>query len=513
MRTHLFIVLSLLLITGAVYSRLAASNYCGFDDALELERMTFQDPGTLAADMGTVLFNSFKYRPGMMTLNRLTYRLGDHSAAAFRIRNVVSHMLITATLYGVGMMLFDSIPVAAIGALLFGLNPLMNQAVAGAVWVIAPANLCLIVSFFLFLLSLRAPRHNILMLLGSMVIGSLGVLIYDPVIVLFGLIYLYLFVWIMVKRKTLPSAGYLATLVGLTLLFLAVWFSLRARYLPHGAQHPVAFEAAARNFAIYAAAPFQFVDPLLANHILDTPLPPEALGGDITGELLVVILFPPLVFVCLIVYRLHALRKNLTRDDLANFIFLILAWGGSLLPYLAFNDHPSETYNYVGFLMMMLIFSRLFYAGFVQNGTIASRGVYTAVIAMIVVLYVSALVVKNDRVHACGQTFARILAALPAGKLHDGKWDIVFANVPGEPATRTYGMYGYKGIDTLGIGSYGAVGIEAALQFAFHNPEIKAESVDAHLLGATCNSHPPGQLCFWVHSEGEVEEAAPGASR
>jgi 4-amino-4-deoxy-L-arabinose transferase-like glycosyltransferase len=489
---------------------LAVSDYCGFDDALELQRMTFQDPGTLAADMGTVLFNSFKYRPGMMTLNRLTFRVGDHRAAAFRIRNVLSHMLITVTLYGVGMMLFDSIQVAAIGALLFGLNPLMNQAVAGAVWVIAPANLCLILSFFLFLLSLRAPRHNILMLTGSLVIGSAGILIYDPVIVLYGLIYVYLVVWIFVKRKKHPGTGYLATLLGFTVVFLGVWFSLRARYLPPGAQHPVVFGTAARNLAIYVAAPFQFVDPVLANHILDTPLPPEALAGHITPELLVVVLFPPLVFVWLIVYRLHALRKNLTRDDLANFIFLILAWGGSLLPYLTLNDHPSETYNYVGFLMVALIFSRLLHAGFIQNGTTASRGAYAAVIATIVVLYISGIAVKNKCVYGCGQAFGRVLATLPANKLQDGKWEIVFANVPGEPATRAYGMYGYKGIDTLGIGAYGSVGIKDALQFAFHNPEIGAESVDAQLLGGACNSHTSGQLCFWVHSDGQVEEAAPG---
>jgi hypothetical protein len=507
MRTHLFIVLGLLLVTGAVYSQLAVSDFCGFDDALELQRMTFNDPGTLAADLGTVLFNSYKYRPGMMTVNRITYQAGHQNARAFRIRNIVAHMLITVTLYGVGLMLFDLIPIAAIGALLFGLNPLMNQAVAGAVWVITPANLCLILSFFLFLGSLRAKRLNILMLAGSIVIGSVGVLIYDPVIVVFGLIYVYLIVWIFVMRRKLPGVGYTVVLIALTLVFLGTWMSLRARYLPHGAAQPAPFGVFARNLGIYTAAPFQFLDPVLANHVFDTPLPSEAIEGDFSLDLVAVAAIPAILFLWLIVSRLHVLRKNLTRDDFATFLFLILAWGGSLLPYLMYNPHPSETYNYVGFLMIMMIFSRLLYAAFVQNGSVGSRRVYVGLVGIIVVLYISGVVVKNRCVYGCGQTLARVIETMPAERLRTGTHDIVFADVPGEPAARPYGMYGYKGIEALGMGSYGAPGIEATLQFAYRNPAIRAQAVNARLLDAACASPASGHLCFWVHSNGEVEEA------
>ncbi len=510
MRTHLLIVLGLVLVTGGVYTQLAASDYCGFDDALELQRLSFQDPGTLSADLGTVLFNSFKYRPGMMTLNRITFRAGHRRAWAFRVRNIVCHVLIAATLYGVGIVLFDSIPVAAIAALMFGLNPIMNQAVAGAVWVIAPADLCLILSFFLFLLSLQAPRYNSVLLAASIVIGSVGVLIYDPVIVVYGLIYLYLFVWIFLKRRKLPSTVYLVSLLSLTAAFLGIWFSLRARFLPHGVQHPSPLAVFGRNFAIYLAAPFQFVDPVLANRVFDTPLPSEALRGDITPELLAVTIVPSLFFVWLIVSRVGSLRKNLTRNDFANFFFLILAWGGSLLPYLAYNEHPSETYNYVGFMMVMLLFSRLLHAAFFENGSSVSRPMYAAIVVSIATLYVSAVIVKNHCVHGCGQTFARVLTTMPAGKLQSGAWDIVFADVPGEPASRVYGMYGYKGIETLGVGGYGGLGIEAALQVAFGNPNIRARAVQSHLLAAARDPSEPGRLCFWVHSDGQVEPSIPG---
>lgn len=429
MRTHLLIVLGLVLVTGAVYSRLAVSNFCGFDDALELQRMSFQDPGTLAADMGTVLFNSYKYRPGMMTLNRITFRAGDRQAWAFRIRNVACHVLITATLYGVGILLFDSIPVAAIAALFFGLNPIMNQAVAGAVWVIAPANLCLILSFFLFLISLRAPRGNILALAASILVGSVGVLIYDPVIVVYGLIYLYLFVWLFLKRRKLPGTGYLVALLALTVAFLGIWFSLRARFLPHGTQHPAALSIFIRNLAIYMAAPFQFVDPVFSNRVFDTPLPSEAIRGEITPEFLAIAIIPPILFLWIIVSRVRFLKANLTRNDFANFAFLILAWGGSVLPYLVYNEHPSETYNYVGFMMVMLIFSRLLHAGFLENGSRAGRRIYAAIVASIAILYIPAVIVKNNAVHGCGATFARILSTLPDEKLRSGAWDIQFADV------------------------------------------------------------------------------------
>jgi hypothetical protein len=507
MRTHLLVALGLFVLTGAVYSQLTVANFCGFDDALELQRMAFHDPGTLRADLGTVLFNSYKYRPGMMTLNRIAFRAGNESARAFRLRNILAHMLVGVTLYGVGMLLFGSIPIAAIGALLFALNPLANQAVAGAVWVIAPADFCLILSFFLFLASLRAQRFNLLLLAVSIVIGSIGVLVYDPVIVVFGLIYLYLFVWLFVHRRKLPGVAHAAVLGALTILFLGTWFALRARYLPHGAATPAPLDIFSRNFGIYAAAPFQFVDPVLANRIFGTELPSEALQGDVTLEFLEVAAIPGVIFLWLIVSRLGDLLKNLTRTDVITLGFLVFAWGGSLLPYLFFNSHPSETYNYVGLMMMMLIFSRLLYAAYFENGSKVSRGIYVAIVAVIVFLYGAGVIVKNQAVHGCGLIYAKILETLPAGKLQSGSHDIVFADVPGEPAARPYGMYGYKGIESLGMGSYGSPGIEAAIQVAFHNPAIKAQAVDARVFARECRPGESTKFCFWVHSEGQVEES------
>ncbi|MEP6601494.1 MAG: hypothetical protein ABJB49_06730, partial [Nitrospirota bacterium] len=260
------------------------------------------------------------------------------------------------------------------------------------------------------------------------------------------------------------------------------------------------------------AGPLQLIDPILASNLFDTPLPSEALRGDITPALIAVVVLPVFLLLLLFAYRARKLRGNLGPDDLATFVFLLLAWGGSLAPYLVFNEHPSETYNYVGLGMLLLIFSRLLYAAFFENGSGMSRGLYTVILTVMALLFAGGTWAKNLRVHSCGEILGTILAELPADKLQRGKRHVVFANVPDEPATRFYGMYGYKGVDTLGIGEYGSPGIAGALQYRFNNPEITAETVSAEKLPGLCGARDQN-LCFWVHWDGRVEDAARKTAR
>lgn len=504
-RVHGLIALGILLVCGLVYFPLTRANYCGFDDTLELERLSFHDPGTLASDLRTVTPETFKYRPLFNTLNRITFQLGHKGAALFRARNIGAHLLTSIVVYGIGLILFESIPVAAAAALLFSLHPLANQAVTGTIWVLTPADFCLFLSFYLFLLSLRPGRYQLVALIACLVVGSVGVLTYDPVIFLYGLIPLYLCTWFVIERK-LPPLRYLITLAVLALVFLAVWFSLRAAYLPHRRPEVTPFSTVLSVGMVYAVGVLQLLDPILATDLLGTPLPREALyESSVTIGWIIVVTAPAILMLVVLFSTMRRWRVNLKRRDWLLFGCLLIAWVGSLVPYLFFSNHPSETYNYVGIAFLIWIATRMLYAiATPAGGDRANLTVFAGVVGVIALLFGAATMDRNLRVKSCGDIVGKIFNQLPADELRSGKWDVMFSNVPDEPQTRMYGMYGYKGIDTVGYGEYGAPGIPYTVQFVSGNPNIDAHAVSPEEFTRRCASPKPNQMCFWVHSNGEL---------
>jgi hypothetical protein len=505
-RIHGLIVLSIVIVSGLAYLPLARANYCGFDDTLELQRLTFHDPGSIGNDFHTVLADAInKYRPFLTTLNRITLHLGHSAAALFRARNIVAHLLTSMVLYGIGFLLFDSIPVAAAAALLFSLHPLTNQAVAGGMWVITPANLCLFLSFFLFQLSLRPGRWRLASLAASLTIGPLGVLIYDPVIFLYGLIPLYLCLWVILERK-LPPVRHLVVLAAMLVGFLVAWFSLRAAILPPIRSQVTPINTILKNVLIYSVGLTQVFDPILSTDLLRTPLPKEALSGDFDLGWLAIIMLPTAIVLAALVWTIPRWRANLGRRDVIIFGFLLVAWAGSLVPYLFFSTHASETYNYVGIAFLALLAARMLSAMATpphgQSGPAMTA--FAGAVGVLALLYGAATFDRNLRVKSCGDIVGNILRQLPVGELHQGKWDVVFSNLPDEPTSRFYGMYGYKGVDTLGMGDYGSPGIAGAVQFASKNADISASAVAPEQFARLCGAPTPGRLCFWVHADGNL---------
>ena len=514
LRKHLLLALGIAVVSGLAYLPLARANYCGFDDTLELQRLSFHDSGSVINDFQTVLFDSFnKYRPLLKTLNRITWRLGHEGATLFRVRNIVAHLLTSMVLYGIGFLLFDSVPVAAGAALLFSVHPLTNQAVTGGIWVITPANLCMFLSFFLFQLSLRQDAWRLPALAASLVIGPIGVLIYDPVIFLYGLIPLYFCTWLIIERK-FPPVSHLVTLAGMTVGFLVLWVSLRTAALPPGKSQLTPITTLLKNVLIYSAGITQVFDPVLSTDLLGTPLPREALRGEFELGWIVIITLPTILVLLALLCTMPRWRTNLTRKDLVLFAFLLIAWIGSLVPYLLFSTHASETYNYVGIAFLVLIGVRVLCAITTPPHGRAgpSIPVFAGVVGVVALLYGAATFDRNLRVKSCGDILGNILKQLPTGELHQGKWDVVFSNVPDEPASHYYGMYGYKGVDTLGIGDYGAPGIAGAVQFASKNAGISAESVASEDFVRSCSAPVAGRLCFWVHANGDLNLLQPAAT-
>jgi hypothetical protein len=507
---HLLIIGAMWLAVILAYSPTFRSNYCGFDDMYELQRLEFQDPGTLSADLATVLAHSYKYRPLSFTVDRITYRLGHGEAWVFRLRNFGSHLLSMVAIYFAGLWLFRLPVVAATAALLFGLDPLANQPVMVADWVYTFPQMGVAASLLCLGMSLRASRGKVLWLVGSLVIAAFSVLMYEPTIVVFGSIYLTLGVYVFLKGVRSIEKKYWAVVIGFTLMFGIGWMILRHRYLPSGSMHPFPLSTVLGSLMIYAIGPMQVIDPVLANTVFDTPLPTEMMRGDITPEGLLIAAGPAVLLLLFLLCLSHRLRYNMKRNDWVIIFALVLAWAGSLVPYLFFTDHQSETYCYGGIMFLSLVVSRILWALFIRKDGSFQWKPYAAVVLTVAVLYSCGTWVKSRRLRECGDAVTNIFTQLPGDKLRSGEWRLVLANVPGEPATRSYGTYGYRGIDTLGIGEYGRPAVALGLQYAFRNPHIQAEVVNPDQLQSQC-SRDPGVLCYWVHWDGRISDAGTGS--
>ena len=174
---------------------------------------------------------------------------------------------------------------------------------------------------------------------------------------------------------------------------------------------------------------------------------------------------------------------NGPKVDWAAAVLLVFGIGAPLLPVLVFSSHPSETYLYlpVAFYALLLVY---LLAKLVRQTRRPTGYAFYVPIVFLVVVFSAATWVRNQRVSECGQTVHRILQSLPAKVLRTGSWTVAFANVPGEKATRRYGFYGFRGIDTMGHGQT----ITNALQLIFRNKSLTGKVVNAEELSSICSA-------------------------
>ena len=159
----------ILLAVAGVYSRVTGAWYCGYDDFFEAHRAAFEDSQHPSRIFTTTHFATPKYRPLSRTLSFLAYTAGNGSPLAYRIRNLVFHLLGVGAVYGLVYALFSSIGVASAAALLFGLHPLMNQIEAAAAFTNTAGNAFLLLSLFAFVEAVRTKAHPIAYLSASLV--------------------------------------------------------------------------------------------------------------------------------------------------------------------------------------------------------------------------------------------------------------------------------------------------------------------------------------------------------
>lgn len=495
-----WILTAVLAAVAIVYMRLPATGFCGFDDMIELHRIEYLDGPTVWSDFTVPFANSYKYRPLSLIFNRITYEYGRGSASVFRTRNLLCHLFNVALLYGIGWLLFRSRLVAATAALLFGIHPLTNQGVVGGLWTVTPCGSLLFLSVFLFLVSIKSS--SVALLFASMLAATAGVFAYDAVLAVFAIPYAYLALGYLFERR-IPDRRYAAILVILTMLGAGSYFYMRRMYLPPGSPKPVGLTAIAKNVAMYASTPFILLDPVMANEWFDTPMPSEIRQSREAATFWAVAVGAPIVLLLLwVALSVRKLRERLKTLEWPAICFILISAAACLSPFLFFNDHASETYIYYPMAFFMLLLSRVL-AAVLQAGESPNLP-YVIVVSVLVLLFAPATWIRNSRVARCGSTVSRILSAIP-NQLREGTWKVLVAPVPYEAQSSPYGMYGYRGLDTLAFGSYGSVGLQSGLEYTLHNRQVQAQAVSPEQMQRLCRSHlSGGEACLWVHSDGQI---------
>jgi dolichyl-phosphate-mannose-protein mannosyltransferase len=490
----------LIVIVGVImFARVSTAYFCGFDDFGETHRAVFEDARHPVHIFTTTHFGGPKYRP----LNRLStfvcWELGGGSALPFRLRNLFFHLICAFCVYGIAWFWTHDRKTALTAGLLFCLMPAANQTVVAAIFTNTVAYALLLASFLLFLYWLDRGRWYILA--ASMTSVSIGLFFYEPVIVVFAMIFGYLFLssW---KRNTLDGRKIMA-LVGSSAVVLLIFGTVR-HLIVHGQNPRAPLGTILVDSAMYIAALVSPVDPVLANRLFGTPLPP-AFHVSRQSLLWLALAFAALLATALLLLRTQAVQAGLRRLDKGLAAFLVFSIFAVLTPFLVFSPHASETYLYLPAALYAIVLSLVFRA------LLTSDLAYGIVAAIFLLSFGAGTWARNQKVAACGQIAARILGQLPMDDWKTGESYIRLANAAGEAPQHHYGVYLYQGLSTIERGDPGdSPAAMYALQLVTKNPSLKVEVVDPTEMDHSC-SIP--RTCFWVYRDGTIRDVTQTAAK
>ncbi|HEY2974429.1 MAG TPA: glucosyltransferase domain-containing protein [Pyrinomonadaceae bacterium] len=492
-------ILAILTFVGLLYARIPNTYFCGYDDFNENNRAAFEEKKEPLRLLTATHFNSYKYRPLSHTLHYATYWLGNGNPMLFRIRNVGCHLLNVLLIYGIGMLLLDDKLTSSAGALLFGVHPLANQPIVAASFTIPAAHLAFLFALFAFLYSLKKSPGNLVWLGLGLISAWLSLLTYESSISVFALMFGYLILRFLILRERNVNRSYLIVLTMGSLLLIGSYFGLRRLFVTVAAKQAVpSLKTLVTSSAMYTGALLSPIDSVLANSWLGTPLPSELNLHGITMAWRVGLVGLGLVSVVLLVFVVRTLRRKLDRPLLTVQLFLFSAVVLSVLPLIVFTPKPSETYIYLSVAFGALLFSSILGVLFDSRNPLERR-IFTVIVVLLTVSFSCATWVRNGRVANCGVTAERIISQLKEDRLKQGTWNVWLAAAPGEPRGQRYGIYGCRGIDTIG-----EPGMESALRVTNGNEMLTARVTDAALIYSACEG--PNALCLVVHDDGRVDE-------
>lgn len=498
---HLAILAGILLCIAAVYHNVTSAYYCSDDDFLELHRAAFEDARSPARIFTTSHFGTFKYRPLNRLLNRVTYQAGNGAPWPFRARNLAWHMLNAAAVYTLALLLGKPLLVAALAALLFGVHPMANQSVIGAVMTNTGAATAYLAALISFILAARRPRAA-LQWCGFALSATVAMFLYDTYVVVFGSAVFYLLVFELWLRRRVPKGKLVAVFVSAAFA-IGLYLGLRLWFVPSGyagaASNVPAVKVMAASIAVYGGGLLLPFDPVLANAWFAAPLPSDPAFHMGTYRLLLV---GSAAATSLVLFALVwcLMRAGRAAETWAGYAFLAVTAALPLIPVLIFTDHPSETYLYGTVACGSLLVVSL---AFDCASVLGKPGRYAAIglAAACALLFAAGTLERNGRVAECGATAQRILAAVPvSGSTFGGR--VAFTDAPGEPVAPRYGFYRLSGLDTIanrtGIRSRT---LTCALQLTTGNERIMAEVPEP----GTAIAPPDAGRAYWVHRDGRLQ--------
>jgi len=497
---HILPLAGILILTILVYAKLPPAYFCAYDDFLEVHRAAFEDTREPQRVFTTTHFTSYKYRPLNRGINLITYWVGSGSAMYFRTRNVLCHLLNVVFIYIFAWMLFRNRLISISGALLLGIHPLANHAVVGAVMTNSAAHSLLLFSLLAFLASTRQQRPiRFVWLCAALFAGWLSLLTYEAAISLYPLMFAYLGIQVLANRKWPVNRAYILTFVIGSAFFWFSYYLIHARYVPYSAKQAMpAITLMLKNLMTYIVAILLPIDPVLANTWFGIPLPSDI---DLHSRTLTLFLGISGVIALLVVgFLLMRFRKNIQEAGLwPAQLFLLTAAAAAIAPLVVFTDKPSETYLYLTIAFVAVLFASIIVQLLKVETSANRRIVFAVMIGALSISFGLGTWVRNSKVYQCGQTAAQIVSGLNQSRFKSGSWYVWLIPAPGEPQSHRYGMYGWRGIDTVGQSA-----VQEALQLVNRNEEITARVLTPQEVAAVCNS--AHYICMEVHADGSVEQ-------
>jgi len=180
-------------------------------------------------------------------------------------------------------------------------------------------------------------------------------------------------------------------------------------------------------------------------------------------------------------------------------LFVLIAALSAIAPLVVFTDKPSETYLYLTIGFAAILFASLTVEFLKPETNPRGRALFAGLVAVLTISFALATWVRNDKVNRCGETARQIVSGLSHERFKKGSWYVWLTPVPGEPVSHRYGMYGWRGIDTVG-----ASAVQEALQLANSNENITARVLETREIYTVCNS--THYICYAIHDDGKVEQ-------
>jgi len=496
---HILPLAGILILTAIVYAKLPQSYFCAYDDFLEVHRAAFEDTRDPRRVFTTTHFTSYKYRPLNRGINLITYWAGEGSAHYFRTRNVICHLINVVFVYLLSWMLFRNRWLSIIGALLFGIHPLANHAIVGAVMTNSAAHSMFLFALLMFVWSTKKNGlTSVMALFVALFAGWLSLLTYEAAIVLYPLLFGYLAIQYLATRKWPVSKSYTLYLLFGSIFFWTIYYLLHAKFVPYSAKRAVpSVSLMIKNLLTYAVATVLPVDPVLANAWFGTPLPSDV---DIHGRAITLLLgIIGLGGVLLIGFLLLKFKRQMIDRTWPAQLFVLMAAASAIAPLIVFTDKPSETYLYLTIAFVAILFASFAVQLLKPETNLRGRAIVIAVVGLLSISYALGTWVRNDKVHRCGETAHQIASGLDEQRFKSGTWFVYLMPAPGEPQSHRYGMYGWRGIDTVGTSA-----LQEALQLVNRNENVIARVLAPEEVSKVCNSSH--YICLEVHDDGRVDQ-------